>query len=43
VLTAQVLVSEIGLNMTRWRSEKHFASWLGLCPDNRISRLLKSF
>jgi transposase len=37
VLTAQVLVSEIGLNMTRWHSEKHFASWLGLCPDNRIS------
>lgn len=37
VLTAQVLISEIGLDMTRWRSEKHFASWLGLCPDNRIS------
>jgi hypothetical protein len=37
VLTAQVLISEIGLDMTGWRSEKHFASWLGLCPDNRIS------
>jgi transposase len=37
VLTAQVLISEVGLDMTRWRSEKHFASWLGLCPDNRIS------
>jgi len=37
VLTAQVVISEIGLDMTRWRSEKHFASWLGLCPDNRIS------
>jgi transposase len=37
VLTAQVVVSGIGLDMTRWRSEKHFSSWLGLCPDNRIS------
>ena len=37
VLTAQVVLSEIGLDMTRGRSEKHFASWLGLCPDHRIS------
>lgn len=37
VLTAQVVISEAGLDMTRWRTEKHFASWLGLCPDNRIS------
>jgi transposase len=37
VLTAQVVISEIGLDMTRWRSKKHFASWLGLGPDNRIS------
>jgi hypothetical protein len=21
----------------RWKTEAHFASWLGLCPDNRIS------
>jgi hypothetical protein len=37
VLTAQVVLSEIGLDMTRWPSEKHFTSWLGLCPDHRIS------
>ncbi len=37
VLTAQTLIAEIGLDMSRWKSEKHFASWLGLCPDNRIS------
>jgi transposase len=37
VLTAQVVISEIGLDMTRWPSEKHFCSWVGLCPDNRIS------
>ena len=23
--------------MTRWNTEAHFASWLGLCPDNRIT------
>jgi len=37
VLTAQVILSEIGTDMDRWPSEKHFTSWLGLCPDNRIS------
>jgi len=37
VLTAEVVLSEIGTDMSRWPSEKHFASWLGLCPDNRIS------
>jgi len=37
VMTAQTLISEIGLDMSRWKTEAHFASWLGLCPDNRIS------
>ena len=37
ILTAQVVLSEIGTDMSRWRTEKHFVSWLGLCPDNRIS------
>jgi transposase len=37
VQTAQVVLSEIGTDMHRWRTEKHFTSWLGLCPDNRIS------
>jgi transposase len=23
--------------MTRWKTEAHFASWLGRCPDNRIT------
>ena len=23
--------------MGRWKTEAHFSSWLGLCPDNRIS------
>jgi transposase len=37
VLVAQTVVSEVGLDMSRWNTEAHFASWLGLCPDNRIS------
>jgi transposase len=34
-LTAQTLMSECGIDMSPFPSEKHFASWLGLCPNNR--------
>jgi transposase len=37
VMIAQTIISEVGLDMSRWKTEAHFASWLGLCPDNRIS------
>jgi transposase len=37
VQTAQTVISEVGVDMSRWNGEKQFASWLGLCPDNRIS------
>jgi hypothetical protein len=37
VLVAQTVISEVGLDMSRWNTEAHFASWLGLCPDNRVS------
>ena len=36
-LTALKVISEIGLDMTRWPTGKHFASWLGLCPGNKLS------
>ena len=36
-ITAQIILSEIGPNVDAWPNEKHFASWLGLCPDHRIS------
>ncbi|MGH9637985.1 MAG: IS110 family transposase, partial [Candidatus Angelobacter sp.] len=36
-MTALVVLTEVGPDLSRFRSEKHFASWLGLCPDNRIS------
>lgn len=35
--TAQTLIAEIGTDMSKWPSEKHFASWLGLAPHNDIS------
>jgi transposase len=31
------VLSEIGLDMTRWPSAKQFGSWLGLAPNNRVS------
>jgi transposase len=37
VMVAQTLISEVGLDMSRWKTEAHFSSWLGLCPDNRTS------
>jgi len=37
VLGVLIIISEIGLDMSRWRSAKAFASWLGLCPGNKIS------
>lgn len=30
-------VSEVGLDLTRWKNSKQFGSWLGLCPGNRVS------
>jgi transposase len=37
VLGVLIIISEIGLDMTRWRDGKAFSSWLGLCPGNKIS------
>lgn len=36
-LSVQTILSEIGLDPTRFPSVKHFVSWLGLCPGSRIS------
>jgi len=38
------LIAEIGIDMRRWATEKHFTSWLALAPQNKISggRLLSS-
>jgi transposase len=37
VSTALCILSEIGLDMTRFPTEKNFASWLGLSPGSKIS------
>jgi len=37
VMTAMTILSEAGWDMTKWKTEAHFVSWLRLCPDNRIS------
>jgi transposase len=35
--TALKILAEIGTDMSRWKSSKHFASWLGLAPASKIS------
>jgi transposase len=37
VMTAMTIRSEVGCDMTKWKTEHHFVSWLRLCPDNKIS------
>ncbi len=35
--TALRLIGECGSDMSKWLTEKHFASWLSLCPGNKVS------
>jgi transposase len=35
--TALQTLSEIGTDVAAWKTEKHFASWLNLSPNHRIS------
>ena len=34
---ALTMLTEVGPDLSAFKTEKHFTSWLGLCPDNRIS------
>jgi transposase len=36
-LTAHTMLAEVGPDLSRFANPAAFASWLGLCPDNRIS------
>jgi transposase len=36
-LTIHSVLAEVGPDLSKFRSAAAFASWLGLCPDNRIS------
>jgi transposase len=31
------ILAETGANLSKWETEKHFVSWLNLCPNNKIS------
>ncbi len=35
--TVQIIISEIGTDMGKWPTEKHFCSWLGLAPHHDIT------
>ncbi len=35
--TALKVIGEVGTDMTKWPTAKHFASWLGLSPNNRVT------
>jgi transposase len=37
VLTVQTILSEVGLDPSRFPTVKHFCSWLGLCPGSKIT------
>ncbi|MDX2241643.1 MAG: transposase [Leptolyngbyaceae cyanobacterium bins.302] len=35
ILSIQAILSEIGTDMSKWTTVKHFTSWLGLSPHNQ--------
>ncbi len=35
--SVQIIISHIGVDMSRWPSHKEFVSWLNLCPNNEIT------
>ena len=35
--TVLVILGEIGVDVSMFPTEKHFASWLGLCPNHQES------
>jgi len=43
-LTAHVFFTEVGPDLSNFKNASHFCSWLGLCPQNKISggRILSS-
>jgi transposase len=36
-VTAQMILTETGAHFNKWNTSKHFASWLGLSPNNKVS------
>jgi len=36
-IAALEILGETGTDMSKWKDEKHFVSWLNLCPNHKIS------
>jgi len=36
-LSALTIMSEVGVDMLKWKNEHHFTSWLGVAPNTKIS------
>jgi len=36
-ISALEILAETGTDLSKWETEKHFVSWLNLCPNNKIS------
>ena len=36
-ITAHTILTEVGPDLSRFRNASAFASWLGVCPDNKVS------
>lgn len=43
-MTAHTFFTEVGPDLSMFRTSRHFCSWLGLCPNNQVSggKVLKS-
>ena len=39
-LSALTILSEVGCDMTKWKTEHHFTSWLGLAPNLRYKYII---
>ena len=37
IQTSLAFLGEVGTDVSKFATAEHFASWLGLCPDNRIT------
>jgi len=37
MISALEILAETGIDLSKWRNENHFVSWLNLCPNNKRS------
>jgi transposase len=43
IRSAQTIISEIGVDMSRFPTAAHLASWAGMCPGNNESAGKKKY